>query len=181
MKTATYDILWEKGIKKRAEEIVDANYGKVVFDYESKDRIFEEYNKLRDYVKTSFMRDENGLLDRHKVCACLILAIIKSQPLIYNNYINNESTICIFNENLALSVGLSLLSTYILCSEEDSNSWFNNKFVYPKAGNTTYQELLALSLCYDVNNNHYSILLLSNILFMIEKYTKLNGTKDNQA
>lgn len=71
----------EKWYQTKAEQIVDDNVGKVVFDMVSKERIFKEYSKLRDYTKISYMRNGDGLLDRHKVCACLILAIIKSKPL----------------------------------------------------------------------------------------------------
>lgn len=43
------------------KNIVDNNIGKVEFDKKSKDRVFNEYNKLRDYCKVSYMRDPDGL------------------------------------------------------------------------------------------------------------------------
>lgn len=173
MKNETYTTLWKVGIQLKAKEIVNENKGIVVFDENSKDTILNEYNKLRDYVKMSFMRDPNGLLDRHKVCACLIYAIVKSKPLIYNDIVDEYGKQRIFNENLAMSVGLSLLYNFILRGDEKNSKWMNKGFCFPKTErDSTYQELLCLMLYYDVKNNHYSILALANILFMIEEYTK---------
>lgn len=180
MKRETYDILWENGIKIKAEQIVRENSGNVVFDFMSKERIFKEYCKLRDYVKVSFMRNPDGLLDRHKVCACLILAILKSKPLVYeDNEIGGIKKI--FNENLAMTIGLSLLYNFVISSDKDNIVWLKNGFCFPPTDrDATYQELLCLMLYYDIKNNQYSILSLSNILFMIEAYTKQSNISEGQ-
>ena len=50
---------------------------------------------------------------------------------------------------------------------------FEKGFRFPETErDTRYQELLCLMLYYDIENNHYSILGLANILFLIEEYTK---------
>lgn len=171
--------MWKDGIKAKAEQIVNDNVGKVVFDIASKERIFKEYSKLRDYTKVSFMRNTDGLLDRHKVCACLILAIIKSKPLIYEENEDDFGMKNIFNENLAMTVGLSLLYNFIISSDGNNVKWLQNGFCYPETTrDATYQEFLCLMLYYDVKNNQYSILAISNILFMIESYTKQCRNKD---
>lgn len=172
MKKETYDVLWKDGIKIKAEQIVNENSGTVVFDLQSKERIFKEYCKLRDYTKVSFMRNPDGLLDRHKVCACLILAIVKSKPLVYED--DDAGGIKkIFNENLAMTIGLSLLYNFIISSDKNNETWLKKGFCFPSTvRDATYQELLCLMLYYDIKNNQYSILALSNILFMIEAYTK---------
>lgn len=173
MKKETYEILWKDGIKAKSEQIVNDNAGKVVFDSEAKERIFKEYSKLRDYTKISFMRNPDGLLDRHKVCACLILAIVKSKPLVYEDNDDNFGMKCIFNENLAMTVGLSLLYNFIISSDQNNENWLKKGFCFPNTiRDASYQELLCLMLYYDIKNNQYSILALSNILFMIEAYTK---------
>lgn len=176
MRVETFDIIWKDGIVKKGREIVDRNVGKVEFDEKSKDRILNEYNKLRDYCKISYMRNPDGLLDRHKVCACLIIAIIKSSPLIdvANEGISEMKTI--YNENLAMSIGLSLLNNYILTANQHDKEYlkiFSEGFRFPETSrDTRYQELLCLMLHYDIGHNNYSILALANILFLIEEYTK---------
>lgn len=174
MKNETFDIIWKDGIEKRGKKIVDSNIGKVEFDERAKDRILKEYNKLRDYCKISYMRNPDGLLDRHKVCSCLIIAIIKSAPLIENQCVSEMKTI--YNENLAMSVGLSLLKNYIVTAhsqEKDYIEIFKDGFRFPETErDTRYQELLCLMLHYDVRNGNYSILAVADILFLIEEYTK---------
>ncbi len=178
MKKETFDALWNNGISIKAERIVDENKGNVVFDRESKERIFKEYNKLRDYTKISFMQNPDGLLDRHKVCACLIYAIIKSKPLVYDNNENGVGMQYVFNESLAITIGLSLLYNYIVSSGSENAQWLKSGFVFPKTDENrqaSYESLLCLMLFYDVKNKQYSILALANILFMIEEYTKLSA------
>ena len=176
MKNETFDIIWREGILKKGKRIVDGNVGKVEFDEKSKNRILNEYNKLRDYCKVSYMRDPDGLLDRHKVCACLIIAIIKASPLIDVNSEGLSELKTIYNENLAVSVGLTLLRQYIINAHSQDEQYikiFEKGFRFPETErDTRYQELLCLMLYYDIENNHYSILGLANILFLIEEYTK---------
>lgn len=181
MKEETFETIWREGIKAKSEEIVERNVGKVVFDTESKERIFREYTKLRDYTKISFMRNPDGLLDRHKVCACLIYAIVKSKPLVYDDSDNEMGMKNIFNENLAMTVGLSLLYNFIISAEQDNSKWVKKGFEFPKTErDATYQQLLCLMIYYDIKNNQYSILALSNILFMIEEYTKVCNLSDEE-
>ncbi len=181
MNRETFDTLWNQGIKIKAKQMVDDNLGIVSFDNESKERILNEYNKLRDYTKMSFMSNPDGLLDRHKVCACLIYAIIKSKPLVYDDSDNINGRKYVFNENLAMTIGLSLLYNFIICGSEVDKAEIEDGFVYPKTTHSritggaevTYQEFCCLMLYFDVRNKQYSILALANILFMIEEYSKL--------
>lgn len=178
MKKETFDTLWNNGIKPKSKEIVNNNVGIVTFDTASYERIFCEYNKLKDFAKISYMRDPDGLLDRHKVCACLIIAIIKSKPLVYDENEDVFGMKKIFNENLAITIGLSLLYNFISDADEGKNKeWLKDGFEFPVSKrDSTYQELLCLMLHYDVMNNQYSILAVSNILYLIEEYTKLSRT-----
>lgn len=185
MKKSTYNELWDNGIKCMAERMVRENAGRMTFDEQSKDVIFEEYCKLRDYTKLSYMRDPKGLLDRHKVCTCMILAICKMKPLQYSegSYRNEDGYIMknISNENLAITVGLSLLANFINSASEEKCEWLKGGFVFPKTErDSTYEQLLCLMLNYDVKDNHYSILAVSNILFLIEEYTKLSFQKKHE-
>lgn len=178
MKKETFDTLWNNGIKPKSKEIVNNNVGIVTFDAASYERIFCEYNKLKDFAKISYMRDPDGLLDRHKVCACLIIAIIKSKPLVYDEREDVFGMKKIFNENLAITIGLSLLYNFISDADGGKNKeWLKDGFEFPVSKrDSTYQELLCLMLHYDVMNNQYSILAVSNILYLIEEYTKLSRT-----
>lgn len=182
MKNDTFDILWKDGIVKKGKRIVDSNIGKVEFDERSKDRILKEYNKLRDYSKVSYMRNPDGLLDRHKVCACLILAIIKSAPLVDVDGEGISEMKTIYNENLAMSVGLSLLKHYIITAHSQEREYieiYKDGFRFPETNrDTRYQELLCLMLHYDVENGNYSILAIANILFLIEEYTKVTYSNE---
>ena len=112
------------------------------------------------------MRNPDGLLDRHKVCSCLIIAIIKAAPLICVNNEGRSELKNIYNENLAMSVGLSLLREYIITAHSGDDQYlkiFEKGFRYPETErDTRYQELLCLMLYYDIENgcNLYIIWML---------------------
>ena len=78
------------------------------------------YKEILESAKLHYMEDEQTLLNRHKVCAALMIAVLKSKPikkadpLYYTPDCDGRITIWPFNEQLSITVALSVLRTFIL-------------------------------------------------------------------
>lgn len=185
MEKKTYNIIWDKGISLKAKKYVREFPSLAQFNMGVRDVIFFEYDKLRQYTKIAYMKDKEGLLDRHKVCACLMIAIAKSEPILYkNNFCRKYEEMPFFNEKIAIEISLDVLRMYLTSKTEENNIEDNDfykkiskeKFATPKVNinyKATYKELLAIMLHYDVSNEQYSILSIANILYLIEEYSRL--------
>lgn len=57
-------------------------YNNITFS-DSPNSLYEEYMNQRTMIKTLYEKGE-GLLDRHKVCACMTVAIVKLRLLSYD-------------------------------------------------------------------------------------------------
>ena len=52
-------------------------------------------------------------LDRHKVCSCLMLAILTVAPLHYHSN-KDKIELLVYNEQLAITTGFSLMRAFIV-------------------------------------------------------------------
>lgn len=80
-------------------KVIDA-YIKDIEDYEekidckcikvrthAKSRIFKYYQRKRDIIKNNYMEKTAVSLDRHKVAACMMYAVLRSRVLRVNEFI----------------------------------------------------------------------------------------------
>lgn len=136
------------------------------------DKLLNEINKLISYIKDSIVITDE--MDRHKVSACLAYAIIKYSPFLVSKHGYNLENIFYANELLGIFSAISLLECY--------NT--NIKIIFPKTCFTAsdidpYVKSLCASLYVSKNNKNlkYNVLSLSNILFLLEEYSKQNNTQ----
>jgi len=164
--------------------------------------IYEEYQNQKTLFRILYGKtvpketDEEFQLHRHKVCACMTVAIIKCRPLFVERGFPDDTTFTLFNapsenEQLALAAGLSFLRAYILAdgSERERHKYFIGTDIYfPPAfkgiGETTlnFDTHLIWSL-YDSNViNGLSTPLLADLYFLIDRYheaqSKINELRE---
>lgn len=165
-----FNIIWNEGIIPEAQEIVDAYEGIVEFHQESKMQIFDRYNEINQRCKKDFMHNSFGLLDRHKVSAALILAICETRSLYNKQKKDSDGKEYVFNERLALKVGLQVLKGYLNNSDDKEDV---DKFYFPPTNNENeiYQDVFCRLLRFDLAYNQASILAIANILYFVENYT----------
>lgn len=192
----SYDVLWKKVIKPQIEAfsvyVVANKLQFVVLDEkETQKRIWDEYEIFRNMCKGHYMVQSKSehVIDRHKVCACIMYAIIKASPFINNgNEFDEDEYFDTPNEQLAITVGLSLLRGYIINATEDfegkkkskkqinqDRRIFEKGFVFPNdsdVGHGTYRNNFAVELYYTKKENSYNILSLSNTLYLLELYNR---------
>jgi hypothetical protein len=151
--------------------------------------LFEEYLNQKALTKTILEKNhgnsENGenLLDRHKIAACVTVAIMKMR-LLYLKYIddkNNDYTLSKakkVNEQLAFLSGLHVVFAFM--AMEDSKTIDLSSFRFPGSHNpdkSTYFDSTIRALYYTNTVSGFQTLLLSNIFFLLEEYHKLSCTK----
>ena len=107
-------------------------YKRDCFDVVVKDNaqeiIWNNYSDFRSHCRNTYMASPDGLLDRHKVCACLIYGISKSSVLSEN--VPREShgkRFDTINEDLALTTGLTLFRAFIESSIRNNTKLNQNE------------------------------------------------------
>ena len=116
------------------------------------------------------MKDPNKKLDRHKVSACYILAIVKASPIIFNELLAEDKFYTV-NEEIALTVGLSVLRSF--CSTDKSYPVsLPYDFTYPVASHGDYRENFVVELYFTKKEGNYNILSLSHTLYLFEQFNQ---------
>lgn len=171
------------------DKVID-NYIKEIKEYQKpykcirvsrlgRNSIFKYYQRKRDEIKNNYMEkpiENEKALDRHKVAACMMYAILKSKVLWVNRFVPNlPGRLLMANEYLAVYVGVNIIEQYRI---EDGKDGTESKLIFP----ITYHETNPEESDYVVNlckGLYYlrrrirtmDIFAYSNILFFIEKYT----------
>lgn len=192
----SYNKFWSEVISKQInafEIFVKANEFKFrVRDKNIKQEIWNNYQALRDKCKSKYMSKNSNVIDRHKVCACMMLAVVKARPFIYTGDLREDEDDECFdtpNEQLAITVGLSLLRGFIINSTCDyegkekskqqmqlDKEIFKDGFMFPNQAEVyhgEYRNNFAIELYYTDKDNCYNILSLSNTLFLLEQYNRM--------
>lgn len=167
-----FNDFYENTIKRHVQHFLEYNKGYTFQD--AADRIYEEYLNQKTLMRLVLEKDSpHQLLDRHKVCAAMTVAILKCRPITCDS-INDErgsfklSEACTVNEQLAFYCSWSLLIGFIQAankSEED------RKFVLPPTThNENFVNTFTRSLFVANVQNSLSPELLANIYFLLEVY-----------
>ena len=129
-----FDVLYAKSIKPAIDRLIDntnaaSNGFKIRSEY-PKYQIYEEYQAHKTLFRVMIglnvpKKENSSQIHRHKVCACMTAAIMKCRPIIVNNFPDDLEISLVnqpmFNEQLALVVGLSLLRALILGDAKESD------------------------------------------------------------
>ena len=180
--SASFEKIWNEVIEKTIlkyktkclfVDVSDDAYG----------RIWDNYVAFKNNCRNKYMKDPDELLDRHKVCACMIFAIIKAN-VIYECVPKEKQTefYSVINEDLALTTGLSLLRAFVESSIRESSidektkiillKKYEHGFKYPGANHGEYRSNFLSELHYTKMEENYNILSLAHTLFLLETYTR---------
>ncbi len=178
----SYDRIWETLIFPSIKSYISKSMG-VYCRPDARSLIWDKYKALNYWCKMHYMKHSDGKLDRHKTCACYIYAILQADVLSYNipkNEIEKGNYLC-FNEQIAVTVGLSLLRSFIRnyihkTYEDDPSkkdkllSRLDNGILLPLCNHGDYRENFVAELHFAKVEHNYNILSLANSLFLLEKY-----------
>lgn len=190
----SYDNLWEKVINLSISKFVALP--QVSCSKTAKEDIWTAYTKFNKHCKEEYMEDPEGRLDRHKVAACYMLAILKAYPLSVD-FEPDQGILITLNEHLAIETGLSVLKTFITAPKdsdeiedfpnidpEEDVKIFNNGFKFPKAQDEIfhgeYRKNFAIELYFTHKEDRYNILSLSHSLYLLELYNRKQWEINNK-
>ncbi len=178
-----YDKIYETVILPQMNFMVHHNSEISFNENDAFQKIWEEYEVFRDYCKSNYMKPEIERLDRHKVCSCLMLAILKVAPLHYSEKVE-KSKLFVYNEQLAITTGFSLMRAFIVNGKDaernmkdpstlkDEKEIFDDGFIFPETFHGEYRSNFAVELYFTRTEKRYNILSLSNTLFLLEQYNR---------
>lgn len=183
MQNKDYNDFYDTVIKKCIDRIIE-NAESNECDYKEsrcKRSIYKHYQIKRDYIKDKYMqKTAEAALDRHKVAACMMYAILKVRPIKVNRYIwRLPEKILLANEYLAFYVALNIIEMY---KKDELKEKLNSKDVkyeiiapktYHEGKDSTFESNTCRALYYIRLRGieRFDIFAYSSILFMLEKYT----------
>ena len=172
MRREDFNDFYENTIKRHAQLFLENNKGYSF--HESADRIYEEYLNQKTLMRLVLEKNNiNQLLDRHKVCAAMTVAILKCRPITCESVNDVDgsfklSDACTINEPLAFYCSWSLMIGFIQASGEKLRE---KKFVLPPTThNDNFVNTFTRSLFLANVQNSLSPELLANIYFLLESY-----------
>ena len=188
----SYEIIWNSLIS-----IEIGNYKKEYLECievlpNVKEEIWDAYIWQNNYAKNNYMKSHEGLLDRHKVAACYMIAILKVRPLRIVQSLNDKILPLAVNEMLAITIGLSLVRTFAISAIEDNKDYleeekkdliahFENGIIVPNekfVNHGVYLENFANELFVVSSEGKLNILTLAQELYLLEVITRLNSTAE---
>lgn len=178
----SYNQIWSLVIKPTMEDYTN-RYSEIAIACNAQEVIWQEYMNFNRHCKVQYMEDVGGKIDRHKVCACYMYAIVKANTMSCKLADSDtEQSYLALNENLAITVGMSLLRAFVLASIDSSEelsteqkelykSRIADGIVFPACNHGVYRENFASELHYSDVERNYNILSLANTLFLLEIHT----------
>lgn len=138
-------------------------------------KIYLFYEQKRFEIRHFFMHLKTKPMDRHKIGAVMIYAILKSNIFKVNRMVKNiPDELLMANEYLAVYVALSIVESYKR-DEINSDNWLINIPETYHEKNNNVESVYINNMCkalYRISNiNHFDIFAYANILFLLEKYT----------
>ncbi len=194
MKVTTFDVFWDKAILPYCEQIFTELSPEVVQSYhvmlnvnsEMKDKICDSYDYYRQIVHQQYFENRgNALMDRHKISACLIAAIVKCRPISFSMYGTPPYQLILSNYKIAFFSGLKALYLLQLAQWMCDGAMIDlvdalseqGMFKFPKTneGHDEYSlgciKSIALT---DLQGYPFDILAYANILYWIERFNEEN-------
>ncbi|MDX8400001.1 MAG: hypothetical protein R8K20_07105 [Gallionellaceae bacterium] len=180
MQIELFKLLWQTAFEPKIAQLKEAcprlTVGKKLV-------VWHEYERINKVVH-AYMTNPDGRIDRHKVGAAMTRAILHVQPLVLilpsDEDEKNIKTIGHFaNEILAFHVALSIVKSFILTKAKEENDAttikiFSKGFVFPPSTHERYDMHVCKSLHYAKMEGQSDLFIFSNLLFMIESYTRIH-------
>ncbi len=140
--------------------------------------VYEEYLNQKTMLRVLYGKENEpnkSLLDRHKVCACMTVAIIKVRLLSSSLDSDNGfelSNAARINEQLAFMSAWELFKGFVILHGEKQNK----KYKLPNTfHNVSFLDTITRSLFFANQLNSLSTPLIANIFFLLEKHCELQN------
>ncbi|MBF0233929.1 MAG: hypothetical protein HQK65_12950 [Desulfamplus sp.] len=176
----TFDKLWDECFLRKYKDL-KRDIPNLFINTKGKDSVYSKYQSFNEGVH-QLMRDPKEVLDRHKVSAILVAAILDERPLEMtgNNTINTNPIKGYYsNEIFAYHCALQLLRQFLIADRSSVEAekfgcyLKENPFCFPHTSEEHYTTHMAKMLFYSRTQNKFNIFLFAMLLHQIEVYTIL--------
>ena len=197
MKPESFDVLWSKAVLPYSKKVYADLSANCIETYqihlntstEFKDKLFSTYNIYRDILhKRYFNGGDNALMDFHKICSCIIGALVICRPISYLMKNDLPSEVFLSNYKIAFFSGVKSLYLFRFAQlSQEPNAgdlletlYQQGMFKFPKTqfGHDEYSlgRIKALALTYSYNQP-FDILAYADMLYWIERFNMENLVK----
>ena len=177
MTKSKFDEIWNNIVLPIYKEITPEN--EFYIKHYANEKIYKEYQKQKNFIRYNYMEDINTHLDRHKIAACIMFAIVKVHPLkikkrtLLRRYLNKtpyEKRYVLLNEYLALYSALSVVESFRQDDIKNQRINFDRPGVcQPMTTNgESYIHNTCLDLYFAKRHNKINILTFANVFFLLE-------------
>lgn len=184
----SYENIWDEVICKEIQNYQQYYVGYVDVIPNAKENIWDKYVYFNQYCKTNYMAFSEGKLDRHKVAACYMMAILHVSPICLVKKIDGVESDLALNEGLAITVGLSLICAFAMSAIQEKEEVtseekkklickFEKGIVIPSrnlVNHGDYQTNYCKELFFGLIEGRLSILSLAHELYLLETITRLS-------
>lgn len=158
-------------VQKMGKRFVD-EYPQFVF-CDNSSAVYEEYLNQKTMLRSLYGKEDipkKDLLDRHKVCACMTVSIIKVR-LLSSSLDTDEgfklSNAAKINEQLAFMSTWELFKGFVTLQSKGNA----DDFTLPKTfHNASFLDTITRSLFFSNQLNSLSTPLIANIFYLLEMY-----------
>lgn len=178
MTNEKFEDIWDNIILKLFSEMTPQK--DVFIAPRSKKKIFKEYQKQKTFLKLNYMENPNTHLDRHKIAACMLYAIVKVRPIkikkfsVWRKFISGTRytpEFLMLNEYLGLYTAFSIIESFRVYEQS-----IDKDITFPRNGIsqpiTTNGEDYIYNTCLDLylsrKKNKINILTFANVFFLLE-------------
>lgn len=161
-------------VVKKLGERFEQEYPQFLF-YDNPSSVYEEYLNQKTMLRVLYGKEEKPekvLLDRHKVCACMVVAIVKVR-LLSSQVKTDEGFVLVnaskINEQLAFMSAWELFKGFVIMREEEDDTSYELPDTFH---NASFLDTITRSLFMANQLNALSTPLIANIFFLLEKYCR---------
>ena len=172
----TINLLWEKIMEAGAELAKENSEQDLVVYNDAKDQFSKWFCMYNERIG-QYMKEPSDFLDRHKVAASIICAILKADIFgISKKTKQDENTVSFANEIVALNVALSYmyaeLNKAFNRGEVPYNKLFD-EYVFPRpySCDKNYKFVICRDLYFSQTDFELCPLSIANLLFTLEDYS----------
>ncbi len=184
----SYEIIWDKVIHEEIRNFLDSYSGYICLIPNAQEEIWEKYVFLNNHCKINYMLSSDKKIDRHKIAACYMIAILLVSPLRFAKKVDNNEDALALNERLAITVGFSLVCAFVISAvkkqeniTEEERQKLIDKFdggIKIPSGNLInhgdYTENYCKELFFNAMEGDLSILSLAHELYLLEIITRIS-------
>lgn len=183
---SSFEKIWREVICCEIEDYKKAYPNCIELIPDAKEEIWNSYAEINNFVKTNYMNNRTQVLDRHKVAACYMAAVSMVRPMRFVKKIDNISIPLAINEQMAITVGLSIVRAYAIAAirqdktleepEQDSLiAKFEDGVCTPDSGmvwHGSYLDNYANELAFAAMHGKLFVLSLAHELYLLEVITR---------